>query len=239
MCMKNKDLLLKIYAITLTFILVFVFLISFRDKIPNNRFEEITAERINIVDADGKLMMVLSNSERQHPGMMDGKVFPTRERSAGLIFFNKEEDEVGGLIFDGSKNEGAGMVLSFDQYKNDQIMQMQYMRTAEGKQKYGLSLWDRSETITLPRLVFVMDSLKQAGVEDQQKIIDIITKMNSGIPLGAGRLFTGKNFDGQTGVFIKDEYGRDRIKLFIGNDNIPHFQLVDEKGKIVKDFNDH
>ena len=34
------------------------------------KFEEIDVERINVVEKDGKLRMVISNRERQHPGVM-------------------------------------------------------------------------------------------------------------------------------------------------------------------------
>ncbi len=234
--MNNKDFFIKVYAITTTMILGYMVLTGFSESKPENKFDEITVERINIVDPDGKLAMVLSNSERQHSGMMNGTTFQQRERPAGMIFFNKEGDEVGGLLYDGSEKEGAGMVLSFDQYKNDQIMQMQYMRTPSGKQKYGMNLWDRSNTITLPRLIHVIDSLKNVGVTDEEKMEDILINMNGGLPIGADRLFTGKNFDNQTGVFIKDVYGRDRIKLYIGTDDVPHFQILNEKGDLVKEL---
>jgi hypothetical protein len=35
---------------------------------------------------------------------MDDKDLPKRERPAGMIFFNDEGDEDGGLVYDGDKN---------------------------------------------------------------------------------------------------------------------------------------
>lgn len=58
-------------------------------------------------------------------------------------------------------------------------------------------------------------------------MMNIITHMNDSIPVGADWLFTGEKFNNQTGVFIKDEYGKGRIKLYIGTDSKPHFQILE------------
>lgn len=138
--MKNKNLILKVYSITLTFIFGYLILSGFKSKNLYEKFDEITVERINIIEPDGTLKMVISNSKRQHPGMFDGKILKERTRPPGIIFFNEEQDEVGGLIYSGNKEDGAGMVLSYDQYKNDQVMQMQYQKGKSGKQQYGLNI---------------------------------------------------------------------------------------------------
>lgn len=232
--MKDKNLILKLYAITLTFVLGYFIYSDFKSNDRNKTFDEITVERINIVEADGHLKMVISNSARQHPGMFDGEILMERERPPGMIFFNEEQDEVGGLIYAGNKEDGAGMVLSFDQYKNDQVMQMQYQRNGKGKQKYGLNIWDRSEAFTLPNLLSTIDSLKEIGVPYNQKMMDTLQAMNGGNPVSAQRLFTGKNYDGQVGLFIKDEFGNDRINIYIDENNEPIFRILDEDGNIVK-----
>jgi len=234
--MKNKNLLLKLYSITLTFVFGYFILSGFQSNNSPKKFDEITVERINVIEPDGKLKMVISNSARQHPGMFDGKKFNDRNRPPGMIFFNEEQDEVGGLIYKGNKEDGAGMVLSFDQYKNDQVMQMQYIRTNEGKQQYGLNIWDRSEKISLPELIATMDSLKKKGITSNEKIMSTLETMNNGNPISAKRIFTGKNYDEQVGMFIKDEFGNDRINIFIDENNEPKFQILDEKGKIIKEL---
>jgi len=81
--------------------------------------------------------MVISNSKRQHPGMFDGEVIMERKRPPGMIFFNEEQDEVGGLVYQGNKEDGMGLVLSVDQYKNDQVMQMLYNRYPNGISNMG------------------------------------------------------------------------------------------------------
>jgi hypothetical protein len=152
---------LKIYAALLT--LVVLAFIAYTVTANNGRFKEITAERVNIVEHSGKLRMVISNKERQHPGIMDNKTFPQRDRPAGMIFFNDVGDECGGLVYDGDK-KSASMTYSIDQWKNDQVMQLQYAQDNTGGgpvKSYGLKLWDRSDNFTLMKVIAYDDSLKK------------------------------------------------------------------------------
>src|ERR1700735_5054213 len=112
---------LQLYSGLLTIALLILAIVYVRkpDNIPH--FKEIDAERINIVEKDGRLRMVISNQQSQHSGAIGGKEVAPRERAAGVIFFNDDGDECGGLVFDGNKQQ-ASMVLSIDQNQNDQIM---------------------------------------------------------------------------------------------------------------------
>jgi hypothetical protein len=60
------------------------------------KVDEIDVERINIVEKDGKLRMVISNRERQHPGITDGKLMPRPDgRAPGMLFFNHKGERNG------------------------------------------------------------------------------------------------------------------------------------------------
>ena len=90
-------------VILLTFVSFFL-LTSFDKKDDNNKFKEITAERINIANADGTPVMVISNKQRIANPIVGGKKYPIsasegREYMAGMIFFNESGDEMGGLVF--------------------------------------------------------------------------------------------------------------------------------------------
>jgi hypothetical protein len=234
--MKNKNLILKLYSVTLTFVLGYFLISGFKSSNENEKFDEITVERINVVEPNGDLKMVISNSTRQHPGMFDGEVLMDRKRPPGMIFFNEEQDEVGGLIYEGNKKDGMGVVLSIDQYKNDQVMQMLYERFGNGKQQYGLNIWDRAEKITLPKMVATMDSLMEAGEMSNEKLTSTLKEKNDGEPISAQRLFTGKNIKEQVGVFINDEFGNPRINIYVDENNEPRFQVLNEQGKVIKEL---
>lgn len=95
----------------------------------NKSFEEITVQRLNVVEPDGTLRMVISNHDRL-PGIIKrGKEREFERPQAGMIFYNDEATEVGGLIFGGHRNEkgeivNSGAAISFDRYEANQIVQL-------------------------------------------------------------------------------------------------------------------
>jgi hypothetical protein len=223
--------ILKLYAILLTLIML-VFIVYY--IVGNNgHFKELTAERLNIVERSGKLRMVISNQERQHPGIMDNKTFPQRSRPAGMIFFNDAGDECGGLVYDGDK-ESASMVYSIDQLKNDQIMQLQYFQDNNGKQpvkSYGLKLWDRDDKFTLMKLIAYDDSLKKLNDTNAYKAG--IQKLKDEGLYPSQRLFVGKNQNGEVGLFLNDAKGTPRLKIYINQQNQPVIATLNEKGETL------
>lgn len=221
--------ILKIYAAVLT--LVVLALIIYVFTLNGGHYKELTAERINIVEKSGKLRMVISNKELQHPGKMDNKDLPKRERPAGMIFFNDEGDEDGGLVYDGDKNS-ASMTYSFDQYKNDQIMQLQYEQDKNSTspvRSYGLKMWDRDD-FTLTKQLRFYDSL--------QRLHDTAA-INAGIKQykAAGhthqRFFAGMNDKGEVGLFLNDAKGKPRLNIYINKQNQPVIEMLDENGRVI------
>lgn len=195
-------------------------------------FKEITVERINIVESNGDLKLVISNSKRQHQGIVNGKPLPEREREAGLIFFNSVGDECGGLIYDGNDKE-AGLVLSVDKYRDDQVMQLQYIENTENNaRKYGMQLWD------YPKEDGYEERYK--AFEDFQKITDekektaAYLKMKQDGLLPEDRMFVGKKMNEDVGLFINDNKGKPRIKIYIDGDNNPKIELLNEDGNPIE-----
>ena len=93
-------------------------------------FDEIEVHRINVVEPNGTLRMVISNHDRLPGVIVNGKEQPPQDRpQAGMLFYNDEGSENGGLIFGGRKNEKGEIVdsggsLSFDKYGANQIVQL-------------------------------------------------------------------------------------------------------------------
>jgi hypothetical protein len=56
-------------------------------------------------------------------------VATARKRPAGIIFFNDEGDEGGGLVFQGQKGESTAS-LTLDQYQQDQVWENMCSRSA-------------------------------------------------------------------------------------------------------------
>lgn len=93
-------------------------------------FDRIQAHRIDIVEPDGTLRMLLTNRDQMPGVIVKGKENPKVDRpQAGLLFFNDEGTENGGLIFGGHRDQKGDIVdsggsLSFDKYGASQIVQL-------------------------------------------------------------------------------------------------------------------
>ncbi len=226
---------LKILWLFLTIVLLALAFIVMRMAKTKGHFTELTAERLNIVEANGKLRIIISNHQRQHPGIMNNKIMPARDRAAGLIFFNDSGDECGGLIFDNNRNS-AGMVYSVDQYKNDQILQLQYSQETEnGKtaKSYGMKIWDRDDRFDLGQQIDYVDSLK--NLKDTAKYNAGMKRLGQ-LVHSAERLFVGKNLRGEVGLFLRDTRGVARLKIYINKENQPVMETLNEKGEKIKSF---
>ena len=65
---------LRLYIVVSSLALVVLTTAAFRQAGQRGNLGEITVERINVVDANGTLRLVIANKDRMHPGVMDGKV---------------------------------------------------------------------------------------------------------------------------------------------------------------------
>lgn len=223
---------LRVFVAVLTVIVLacLVAIVLLARSNANPQFDQLTAHRINIVEPDGQLALVVSDHAEQHPGRFDNKDFKPRSREAGMIFFNTVGDECGGLVFDGTKKE-AGFAISIDQYKNDQIMQLQYQQDSGSSltRSYGLKLWDRNDQFTVPQVGAFFDSLHNlhdtAAFRKGEALA--LTRM------GYERLFLGRAKDGSTGLFLRDDKGVPRLKICVGKDNKPLIQVLGDDGQPV------
>jgi hypothetical protein len=101
-------------------------------KTQPKQFDEISVHRLDITEPDGTLRMVISDKDRLPPVIIKGKERPEMGEArpqAGMIFYNDEGTENGGLIFSGRKNDkgqivDSGASLSFDRYGAGQTIQL-------------------------------------------------------------------------------------------------------------------
>ena len=124
----QRQQVLVVYSSVLSTVFAVMMLMGAR-KAESKKFEEISAQRINIVEPDGTLRMVISNHSRLPGIIVKGNEKPFARPQAGMIFYNDEGSENGGLIFGGRKNEKGEVVdsggsLSFDKYGDNQIVQL-------------------------------------------------------------------------------------------------------------------
>src|SRR5262245_40665587 len=159
--LRRQFLFLRAYAIVTSLALIVLAAAAFRQTGKPQNLGEINVERINVVDANGTLRMVIANKDRMHPGVMDGKTIDRPRPVAGMIVFNDEGDEVGGLTYSGQDRNGvrsANAGLMFDQLKQDQTIGFSYSEGG-GRRTAGFQVWDRPET----RLSELIDQLNAAN----------------------------------------------------------------------------
>ncbi len=119
---------LVIYSCVLAGVFAFMMLTGFTSS-GRTSFDEITVHRINVVEPDGTLRMVISNHAKLPGIIVRGKEQPLARPQAGMLFYNDEGSENGGLIFGGRRNArgeiiDSGGSLSFDKYGANQIVQL-------------------------------------------------------------------------------------------------------------------
>src|ERR1019366_1393713 len=88
-----------LYAAAITVLLALSAVIK---SAPTNQdFDEITVHRIKVVEPDGTLRMVISNHDALPRDARGNAQGANQRPGAGVIFYNDEGTENGGLIFAG------------------------------------------------------------------------------------------------------------------------------------------
>lgn len=185
------------------------------------------------MEPDGSLKLVLSNSARQHPGVIDGDtLIPERERPAGLLFFDEDGDEMGGLSWRGDREQRLGGLL-FDQIGNDETLRFVTRQSyGEGfEARSGMSISDRHPDYTLRDILGLDERLRQMTKEEALTRIEELR--GTGV-LGAQRMFVGREVDGAVVVDLRDGRGRTRLRLIAAADGAARIEFLDEDGRAVR-----
>jgi len=233
---SRTEALLRLQAVVTTPLALVFAVAAFARSSQKQKFSEIDVERINIVEPDGKLRMVIANRSRSIGPIFKGKPFgyPGGTRP-GLIFFNDEGTENGGLIFNGKTEDGKFRALghlSFDQYNQDQVLYMQYVDN-NGKRRMGLTIADRADVPIVEYLdrreaVNKMPDgpAKTAALEELRAPVD-------GVPRFAQRVYVGRDTSKAAVVNLGDRLGRTRLRLLVDSLNVPRIEFLDENGQVV------
>lgn len=229
--LEKKMRFLQGYAIVATLVCAVFALAAFTQQGGKQKFAEIDVERINVVEKDGKLRMVISNQERQHPGIVNGKIIERKgPRPPGMIFFNHLGDEMGGLIFGDNGGNGHFGSLTWDKVRNDQTIGFRHLESDNGTYQTGLEMWQRPNHPS---------DMMQAKYEAAMKIPDetkrkaAIQAMIDNNELATNRLFLGKPRDNSIMLVMSDIKGSPRIRMQVTPDGTPKLDFLDEAGKVI------
>jgi hypothetical protein len=150
---------LVIYSGVLTVALASMLLLGMGPSARRSSFAELSVQRINVVEPDGTLRMVISDHARLPGIIVHGKERPFQRPQAGMLFYNDEASESGGLIFGGRRNSKGEIVdsggsLSFDRYGANQVVQLIGVDDKEDRLS-GLSVTDSISGTETHRRVWV------------------------------------------------------------------------------------
>lgn len=224
--------LLTLYSGVLTAAVAVLFTTAAVSPGRHASYEQIDVQRINLREPDGTLRMVISN-QKQFPGyIFKGHEYAHDRRSAGMIFYNEEGTENGGLTFAGSRDKDGKIAsyghLSFDPYENDQVVSLD-QREFDGARFAGLTINDRP-TKSIEPFVAHLDEMKAlSGAEFRNRSEEL------GALPAPTRLFLGKSDQSrESAVLLADAAGRPRLKMRVGDDGRAAIEFLDEDGKVAR-----
>ena len=228
--------LLKGYAVISTLVFGVLTLAAFH-RSSREKFGEIDVERINVVEPNGNLRMVISNRPRSIGPIYKGKPFGYEGGGRpGIIFFNDEGTENGGLTFEGKREAdgtyAASTHMSFDQFDQDQVLNLDYA-DENGTRRTGISIDDRAN-VDIHDMVMERDSI--------MKITDTLARARAlarwaaprnGVPLAARRVFVGRDARKAAVLNLSDPEGRTRLRMLVDSLGTARIEFLDEKGVVT------
>ena len=236
---RDKDIrFLKRYAIGSTTLIVLMAITAFVRQPQKQKFGEIDVERINIVEPDGKLRMVIANRPRSIGPIYKGKPFGyAGGNRPGIIFFNDEGTENGGLTLRGARGADgkyeAGTHMSFDQFDQDQIVVLNYSDN-NGVRQAGLTFSDRTDR---PIIEFVneRDSIMKMpdGPAKTEALRLFSQPIRNGVVQAAPRVFIGRDRTKASLLRLSDPMGRPRLVLRVDSTGAPQLEFLDDSGRVT------
>jgi len=230
---QKRVRILEAYA--LVSLLVFGVLALSAFTQTKQKFDEISVERLNVVEKNGQLVAVIADSDRMPDPIVGGKTFKT-ERPPGMIFYNGIGDECGGLVFGAATGDnaragdkfGAYGGFTFDQYKQSQAVGLIY-NDHSGSREVGLKVWDRPET-SQSEFIERGDAIRRMP-EGPEKEATRKSLREAGF--SPTRIFVGKDKEREAKVTLYDAKGNARINMIVDAAGVPRLDFLDENGKVT------
>ena len=250
--LEKKVQRLQMLVVISLLLYVPIILMSFSGRDKVQKFKEINVERINVVEKDGTLKMAIFNSNRITRGTGDAKR-QGEGTISGILFYNEEGYECGGLVFDGKKIKGGqrtGVSLTMDGYRQDQTIALQHNEHKDDKGSFyedGLRIMSRPDRADVSaeydfyRIKYPkMFGIKKPSSYTKAQIDSMFYALARQNKVATRRVFlgsvrgtkNGKWYD-RSGLFIKNKYGKSMIKIYIDTNDQPKFEVMDTLGKTV------
>lgn len=229
---KYPNTLLGIYAAVLTIAFGALLLMGAKSAPGNAEFDTLTVHRLNVVEPDGTLRMVISDHARFPGAIVRGKEYPHPRPQAGMLFYNDEGTEQGGLVFAGAKTTNgysSGLSLTFDRYEQDQQLQLIGL-DEDGHAFAGMRVNDVPRASILQGMAEIKKI--KAMPEGPQRIqAEAQWQKQYGIQ---PRYFAGKSKSGDSVVMLRDANGNPRLALTVTPAGKASIDFLDASGKVER-----
>ena len=240
----NRELvLLRTFAVSTVAIMAVIVLFAFKTN-ENQKFGTIDVERINIVEADGTVKMIITNVEQFPNGetiINDKAINKNRKKRSGMLYFNEDGLEAGGLIYDGAKNENghsSGLSLTYDRYDGDQVMQLITTDEARGDERTvssSLRFSDRTANVSIEethKIFAEIESIKDKKLR-RQKYREY---SDQGLIGGTPRILLGKTSGQNNGLFLFGNDGKRKGNFYVDKDNNVKLEVYDDQGNVTNSW---
>jgi hypothetical protein len=183
--------------------------------------------------------MTLSNRALLPDPIIGGRPYALRsgDPAAGLLFYNDEGNESGGLLYSGSRGPGgtrASAGFTLDQFDQDEAVTISHAES-NGRRSAGLIVMDRPDRSiqpladTLLTVIAMSDSAEMA-----RRIRELSERALVTGELGARRVFVGRDTHGNAVLMLCDRLGRPRLELVVDATGTARIRFLDEHGAVVE-----
>jgi len=223
--------LLKLYVFAAASLLIVVTLSAFQNQAQRTRFEVIDVERMNIVEKDGKVRIVLSNKAR-FPGLMvRGQENPYPRDVAGIVFINEDGTESGTLATETRRTSGdfgAYSGVRWGNFAQGQGVGMLY-DDDNGQREAGVFITD-APTTAAPQLLERGKAVQQMAEGPAKARATAELRRAE----GPKRITVARMKDQSAAVELSDLQGKPRLRLVVDRAGAPRVDFLDATGRVTR-----
>jgi hypothetical protein len=168
-------------------------------------YDTLTVQRINVVDPDGKMRLIIANSARMPGAVTHGKTYPRSiDNAAGMLFLDTRGEETGGVATARLQDSDVTGFIFDCTYQGTDCIKMWKQESIDGTRlRESFDIFDRRPYT--------------GRVESSQ---------------GVQRITLGdENQDAH--LVISDPQGRPRIRIGVDQSGEPRIEILSKEGQVT------
>jgi hypothetical protein len=227
----------KFYALGIALIWSVVLLGAAHEAASRNvTLGTLTVHRIDVVDREGRLAMVVTNHDDYPPAIVGGKSYPRRGLQAenGIVFYNQGGNEQGALVWDGVRDPrgtySSSNDLLFDSVETDQLAGLEDANE-NGATEAGFIGWNEVP-LDASMLALIQRAEHLTGAA-RRVFVAAHPQLSAGFKT---RFFFGYDEAGTAQVLLNDAGARPRVKMFVTAGGQARLEFLDARGNVIAEY---